>query len=377
MKKHQAVVSYFMDMAAIASPSFQEKPVFDYIQRFFDEKKADTSRFSLKRFPYTDAKGRSSENMVIRIKANDSSKKSLFFDAHADTVPPCEKVTPILDETKGIIHSDGSSVLGADDKAGIAAMLATIDWILENNPKHGELVFIISSAEEVGLVGAQFLPENELQNIDFGFILDSSGPVGKINLEAPYHYDYFITVKGRSSHAGMEPEKGLNAIKVAGALILDLPTGRISEDTVSNIGIINGGIARNVVPDTCTIIGEFRSLKDEKCQPLIKQVKEAVAKHKAQAVDITCELNKSNEGYSFTAESPIVAFTTKALADIGITAEYESSTGGTNANIYTGKGVISTVVSVGMEAIHSVNEYIRIKDLEDTTRLLIRLIENS
>ena len=377
MKNLQPVVSYFMDLAAIASPSFQEKPVFDYIQRFFEAKKADPARFSLKRLPYTDEKGRSTENMVIRIKASDPSKKSLFFDAHADTVPPCEKVTPILDEAKGIIRSDGTSVLGADDKAGIAAMLATIDWVLQTSPKHGELVFIISSAEEVGLVGARFLPESELKNINFGFILDSGGPVGKINLEAPYHYDYTITVKGRSSHAGLEPEKGLNAIKAAAALILDLPSGRISENTVSNVGIINGGLARNVVPDTCTIVGEFRSLNDTNCQPLIKQVQDVVAKHKPQAVDILCDLNKANEGYSFTADSPIVVFTTKALADIGIKAEYESSTGGTNANIYTGKGVISTVISVGMEQIHSVNEYIRLKDLEDTARLLIRLIEIS
>ncbi|MGL5722836.1 MAG: M20/M25/M40 family metallo-hydrolase [Brevinema sp.] len=373
----QPVVSYFMDMAAIASPSFHEKPVFDYVQKFFESKKADPSRFSLKRIPYTDKKGQSTENMVIRIKGNDDSKKSLFFDAHADTVPPCEKVTPILDKAKGIIRSDGTSVLGADDKAGIAAMLVTIDWILQHNPKHGELVFIISSAEEVGLIGAQYLPDSELTNIDFGFILDSGGPVGKINIEAPYHYDYTITVKGRASHAGMEPEKGLNAIKLAAALILDLPSGRISPNTVSNVGIINGGLARNVVPDTCTIIGEFRSTEDANCQPLIKQVQDVVAKHKPLAVDVLCELNKSNEGYRFTADSPIVAFTTKALADIGIKAEYESSTGGTNANIYTGKGVTSTVISVGMEEIHSVNEYIRIKDLEDTARLLVRLIENS
>lgn len=372
MPEFSSVVRYFMDLAAISSPSYKEKPVFDHIEGLLKGKKCQ-----IKRIPYTTKEGLATENMIIRLEASDKAKKSLFFDAHADTVPPCDKVTPIYDAAKGIIHSDGTSVLGADDKSGIAAMLAALDWVLESKPAHGELVFIISSAEEVGLVGARYIPQGELEGIDYGFILDSGGPVGRITLQAPYHYDYLITVKGRASHAGMAPEKGINAIRAAAALILDLPTGRISEDTVSNVGTIKGGLARNVVPETCEIIGEFRSLDDAKCQPLIAQVKAAVEKHRKNAVDISCRLEKSNEGYNFNPDSPIAAFTARALKDIGITARYESSTGGTNANIYAGKGVNSTVISVGMEEVHSANEYIRIQDLEDTAKLLIQMIKNA
>lgn len=368
MINQQKLTALFMDLAAISSPSFYEKPVFDFIEKYLEGKKC-----SVHRLPYTASNGNTTENMIIRVKASNLQKKSLFFDAHADTVPPYENIRPVLDGD--IIRSSGNSVLGADDKAGIAAMLVVLDCVLEHNIAHGELVFIISSAEEVGLVGARFIPEDQLKGLDYGVILDSSGPVGTITLKAPYSYEYKITVKGLAAHAGMAPEKGVNAIRAAAGLIMELPTGRISEDTVSNVGMIEGGIARNVVPDECTIIGEFRSLVEAKCAPLVKQVEEAVAKHKKNAVDIICELKKKNEGYNYSADTPIVAFVTQAHKAIGITPSYEESTGATNANIYVGKGLCSTVVSVGMEEIHSVKEYIRVVDLVDTTRLILKMIE--
>ena len=366
----EKIVNLFIDMAHISTPSFYEKPLMDFIETYLKGKKVE-----LKRIPYTHTNGLSSENMIISMPATDKSKKGIFFDAHADTVNPCENVVPVIDGD--IIRSSKNSVLGADDKCGIASMLIAIDTILENNIPHGELLFIISSAEEVGLVGAQYIPQDIFQGLDYGVILDSGGPVGKINLKAPFHYTYTITVTGKAAHAAVAPETGINAIKIAAEVIGDLPSGRISEDTVSNVGIINGGSGRNVVPETVTIVGEFRSLVDAKCEPVRQQVLQAAANHKDKAVAITCDIAKSCVGYNFDKSTDIIKFVAQGISNIGITPEYEESCGGTNANVYSTKGVAATVISVGMENIHSVDEYIRIQDLVDTTRLLINLVETA
>ena len=366
----EKIVNLFMDMARISTPSFYEKPLMDFIETYLQGKKVE-----LKRIPYTHTNGLSSENMIISMPATDKSKKGIFFDAHADTVNPCVDVVPVIDGD--VIRSSKNSVLGADDKCGIASMLIAIDTILENNISHGELLFIISSAEEVGLVGAQYIPQDIFQGMDYGVILDSGGPVGSINLKAPFHYTYTITVTGKAAHAAVAPETGINAIKIAAEVICDLPTGRIAEDTVCNIGTISGGSGRNVVPEIAIIVGEFRSLVDAKCAPIQAQVLQAVANHKDKAVDITCDIHKGYGGYDFDESAEIIKFVAQGISNIGITPKYEESCGGTNANVYSTKGVCSTVISVGMESIHSVDEYIRIQDLIDTTKLLINLVETA
>ncbi len=363
------IVSLFVDMAKISSPSLHEGEMMEFVKNYLKGKNVEVQSL-----PYTHGEF-NSENLIIRMPATDTSKKGLFFDAHADTVNPCEDVKPIIDGD--VIRSSGNSVLGADDKCGIASMLTAIDYILENNIPHGELLFIVSSAEEIGLVGARYIPEEIFKGMDYGVILDSGGSVGSITLKAPYNYGYEITVTGRAAHAAAAPEKGINAIKIAASLICDLPSGRISEDTVSNVGLINGGSGRNVVPETVNIVGEFRSLVDEKCTPLREQVLNAVQKHKEQAVDITCEITQGTVGYNFDQSSEIIKFVAQGLDSLNISPRYEESCGGTNANVYSTKGIHSTVISVGMEAIHSVDEYIKIQDLVDTTKLLIKLIELS
>ncbi len=364
----EQIVKLFMDMACISTPSFYEKPLMNFIETYLQNKKVE-----IKRIPYTHSNGLSSENMIIRMPATNPSKKGIFFDAHADTVNPCKDIKPVIDGD--IIRSSQNSVLGADDKCGIASMLVAIETILTNNIAHGELLFIISSAEEVGLVGVKYIPQAIFQGIDYGVILDSGGPVGSINLKAPFHYTYTITILGKAAHAAIAPEVGINAIQIAADLIKDLPSGRISEDTVCNIGLIEGGSGRNVVPERVVITGEFRSIVDAKCVPIHQQVLQAVANHKDKAVDIICDIQKSCVGYNFDQSAEFIQFIAQGLSNIGITPKYEESCGGTNANVYSTTGILSTVISVGMEDIHSVNEYIRIKDLIDTTRLIVNLVE--
>ncbi|MGL4388008.1 MAG: M20/M25/M40 family metallo-hydrolase [Brevinema sp.] len=371
MEVQEKVVKIFVDLAKISSPSFEEKEVFNYIEHYLIGKNVLVKKVSY----FSNKFQQETANMLIRIPATDPSKKGLFFDAHADTVKPCDNVIPIIEGD--IIRSSGNSVLGADDKCAIASMLVAIDEILEQKIPHGELLFIISSAEEVGLIGAQFIPQEEFKNLDYGIILDSGGPVGSINLKAPYHYEYVINVIGKSSHAGVAPEKGINAIKVAACVIVDLPSGRIANDTVCNVGLINGGTGRNVVPDYVKIVGEVRSIVDSKCQPILDQVKKAVLNHQDKAIDIKCEISLSNVGYDFTENSPLIQFIADGLKALDINPKYEESCGGTNANVYTTNNIDCTVISVGMEEIHSVKEFIRIKDLVDTSRLILQLIKQA
>ncbi|MGC8764709.1 MAG: M20/M25/M40 family metallo-hydrolase [Brevinematia bacterium] len=368
MSLRETIINEFINLVKIDSLSFEEEKVFDYILQRLEglNLKKVLQSYSVEEI------GKKSANLIVKIPANTENATSIFFDAHVDTVEPGREIKPLIDREKGRIESSKDTILAADDKAAVAAMLVAINKILGENFPHGDLYFIFTSAEEIGLVGIQHFDFSVIKP-DFGFVLDSHGKVGRIVISAPYHYKYTIRVKGKASHAGIEPEKGINAIKIAARIVAKLPQGRVNRNTVANVGVIEGGKATNIVPDECEITGEFRSINLFDLEKVKSEVVQIVDNFKKYAIGIELELRELYKGFKFERNDDVIKFVRKALKSMGIKPVYEKSCGGSNTNIYNQNGIKCVTISTGMMNVHSTDEYIEVDDLEALVNLILTL----
>ncbi|MCX7821567.1 MAG: M20/M25/M40 family metallo-hydrolase [Brevinematales bacterium] len=367
MNFKERVVNEFIELVKIDSISLEEKKLFDYLndrikcEKIFQE-------YSVEEL------GVSSGNLIIKIPANTSNAKSIFFDAHVDTVEPGRGIIPIVKNDEGRIVSSGNTILGSDDKAAVAAMVVAIEEILKNNFPHGDIYFLFTSAEEIGLIGIKHFDFSIIRP-DFGFVLDSHDKVGRIVVAAPYHYKYKINIKGKASHAGIEPDKGINAIKVAAKIVSKLPQGKINKDTVANVGTIEGGKATNIVAENCEISGEFRSHSTYFIDKTKRKIEKIISKYKKEVIDIELDMKEMYKGFKYEINDDIVKYVTKALLSMGIKPIYEKSGGGSNTNIYNQNNIKALTLSIGMMNIHSTGEYIEIEDMVNLVKLILRLSE--
>lgn len=364
----ERVVETFLELVKIDSLSLKEENVFNYLQN-----RMKTLPVEVNFVPYEiQETGASSGNLIVKLPSNIKGRKSIFFDAHVDTVEPGIGIKPLVDGE--VIKSDGKTILGADDKAGVAAMIVALEEIINNNFPHGDVYFIFTSAEEIGLIGVQHM-DFSLIKADYGFVLDSHGSVGGVVVAAPDHVSYQIKIRGKASHAGIAPEKGINAIKIAADIVKELPQGKLNSNTVANVGLIEGGKATNIIPEECWIKGEFRSHLKEEIERLMKLIEKTINKNRKRATGIDVEFKKLYQGFSFRSQDPIIQLVKTALRAIGIEPCFEKSGGGSNTNIYNQNKIPSLTLSIGMENLHTTEEYIKIKDIVDTVRLLLKLIE--
>lgn len=220
--------------------------------------------------------GHGANNLFAMLEANKGGEgiPTIFFTSHMDTVTPGNGIKPQLDED-GYIRSDGTTILGADDKAGIAAMFEAIRVLKEQDIPHGRIQFVITVGEESGLLGARALDASKLE-AKFGYALDSNGSIGDIAVAAPTQAKVIIKMYGKSAHAGVNPEDGISAIQVAAKAIAKMPLGRIDSETTANIGRFEGGGATNIVCDYVKIDAEARSIVQHKLDAQLVAMREAV-----------------------------------------------------------------------------------------------------
>ncbi|MFD2704339.1 M20/M25/M40 family metallo-hydrolase [Salibacterium lacus] len=299
----------------------------------------------------------------------------IYFTSHMDTVTPGQNVQPVLED--GVMKSDGTTVLGADDKAGLAVMLETIRSIQEENKPHGPVQFVITVGEESGLKGAKAL-DTSLLRAKMGYALDSDGSVGHIVTSAPYQSKLEIKVNGRKAHAGLAPEKGISAITAAARAVSRMPLGRIDEETTANIGSFEGGGPTNVVCDEVSIVAEARSLSEEKLNTQVEQMKSAV-QNAAQSMGTTSEVQDTlmYSGYKLDEEDRVVALAFKAAETIGLEPKMLQSGGGSDANIISGYGIPTVNLAVGYEHIHTTDEKIPVSELQKLAELVTTIIEQA
>lgn len=317
-------------------------------------------------------------NLICNLPATASSSTetpTLLFTSHMDTVVPGQNIKPSIKD--GYITSDGTTILGADDKAGLAVMFEAIRLLKENEIAHGALQFVITAGEESGLVGAKEINQNLLKS-DYGYALDSDGEIGNIVVSAPYQVKFHVIIEGKSAHAGVAPEKGVSAITLAAKSIAKMKLGRIDEETTANIGSFQGGKQTNIVCDHVEIFAEARSLNEAKLNDVTEQIKnkfEETAKSLGGKAIVNVEL--MYPGYLYNEEAVVVSNAQAAAKKIGLSSELLSSGGGSDANIFNGYGIPTVNLSVGYEHIHTTNERIQTNDLNKLTLYVIEIIKNA
>lgn len=313
-------------------------------------------------------------NMICHLKGDMPNAPRLFFTAHMDTVTPGKGIKPQIDGD--YITSDGTTILGADDKAGIAVIFEVIRQLKEQKLSHGDIQFVITVGEESSLAGAKVLDASLLQ-ADYGYALDSDGAIGSIVTTAPYHAKIRSVISGKSAHAGVAPEKGVSAITVAAKSVAKMKLGRIDEETTANIGYFQGGKSTetNVVVDTVEIVAEARSLSEQKLTDLTAQMQKAVEETANQfggKADVDIEV--MYPGFHYTASDHVVQLAQQAATKLGLPSTLLQSGGGSDANIFNGYGIPTVNLSVGYEHIHTTKERIHTDHLVDLTGFVLGII---
>jgi tripeptide aminopeptidase len=310
-------------------------------------------------------------NLVARLPGQGSP---CLLAAHMDTVMPGRGIKPMVKD--GVVHSDGTTILGADDKAGIAVMLEVLQNLVEQKLPHPAIEVVITVQEESGLVGAKGLNLSRLQ-AQIGISLDCGGPAGTIVVSAPTQDSLFAVVHGKAAHAGAHPEQGINAIVVAAEAIHNMRLGRLDEETTANIGIIQGGIARNVVPDRVELTGEARSRQLAKLEAqtasMVEALQSAARQHQA-TVDI--EVTRAYNGYALTESDAIVSKLAEACRAAGVEPSLVPTGGGSDANIFNAHGMHVANISIGTYGEHTTEEHVALSDLATCARIVLHCICN-
>ena len=367
MVNRKRLVDSFVNLIKIDSLSKQERQMADELKSILEG-----MGFSV----YEDNAGEKIEgnagNLICTVKGSKDVPPILLM-AHMDTVTPGKGKTPVIED--GIIKSDGTTILGRDDVAGIACILETLRVIKENAVEHGDIQVVFTVAEEVGLMGAKALDYTKI-NAKYGFVLDEGGEIGSVAVKAPSQNIIDITVKGKASHAGIAPEKGVSAIQIAAEAISNMKLGRIDHETTANIGIIKGGQATNIVCDVVEIKAEARSRDKEKLDRQTAHMRECMEKA-AEKFGGTADFKAELEYPSFVINEndDIVKILRKAAAAAGLEFRLKETGGGSDTNIINGMGIQAVNVSVGMDKVHSVNEQIKIDDMVRAVEFLVEIVK--
>lgn len=314
----------------------------------------------------------SSGNVIATLSPTPGRSGWIAIAAHMDTVPLENPVKPVLRD--GAIYSSGNTILGADDRVGIASILEALETVIEKRLPHPGIEVIFTVSEEEGLVGAKRLTSEDLQ-ASMAFIVDSSSDPGHIVVQAPSHVNLSWIVAGKAAHAGIAPEKGVNAIVAAAEGIAAMNIGRIDHETTSNVGIIRGGTATNIVCDSVYVEGEARSFCEKKLEDLVKSMVDAMeARVAKRGASVQTKVQKSYTGFSLKETSPVVQWAISAVRRSGLLPVLISTGGGSDANIFNEKGLPAVNLGTGAQNVHTTKEYISERDLYTIGDIIVAIM---
>ncbi len=368
MIREDRLVKLFLDLVNINSPSLQERVCAEFVKNYLEQMGLAVSEDTA-----GEENGGDANNLIAWLPANVPGAPRIFLSAHMDTVEPTSGL--VVKEVDGVFYSSGDTILGADDKGGLAPIIEVVNAFLESGEPHGDVCLLISIAEEIGLKGAASVKLKEF-NLDFGYVLDTGPPVGSFVTRTAIHDNLTVTIHGRPAHAGKEPERGINAIQVAAEAVHGMKLGRIGPETTANIGIIQGGTAVNVVCASVTLKAEARSTSLEELEAqtghMIQRFEAA-----ASAAGATVEIDhyRHYESYDIPADSRVVQTAIAASRSLGFEPALRTTLGGSDANVYNANGVPCIVVATGMDRIHTHEEKMSRRDLLDTARLTYEIVK--
>ncbi len=357
------LIDIFLQVASINALSQQEKPVADFIRSFLSH-----NHFNISEDNSNIVSGSNTGNIICRV--GDGGDFVLL--SHMDTARPTLKMRPVF--TDGKIQSAGDTVLGVDNRLGIAVILYTLEKIVKENIPSKNFTVVFTTCEETTLLGSKSLKLSA--QINRGFIFDSSFRPGSFIHSACGSKGFKVKIKGRASHSGIAPEKGINAISVAANAIHKIKQGRIDENTTLNIGKIAGGSAVNVVSEEVLIEGEIRSFDVEKISELAVQVKKIFINEAAKLkAEIEFESDWDFKPYTVDQDNLVFKEISKVLKKVNLPPEPKISLGGSDANSLNELGISSVNLGIGAQNPHSNDEFVFIEDMNKSAEIAMELVK--
>ena len=354
----------FLELVRIDSPSFSESAVAEYCSAHLRE-----LGFEVTEDDSAAVTGSECGNLFAILPGRVPGRR-LAFSGHMDTVEPCRGIVPVVGEDR-VVRSSGDTVLGGDDKAGVAAILEAMRRIVESGRPHAGLQVILSTDEERGLVGAKAM-DPAMVDADLVYVLDAAGDLGELIASAPTQYQFDARFVGTAAHAGVAPENGVSALHMAAEAVTAMELGRLDAGTTANIGTIHGGVDTNIVAAEATMTGECRSLdpvRVEQIKDAMDEAMRAAAERQGGSVEVAWRL--AYRGYAVTEDDEVYRVASRACADVGLEPRSRTTGGGSDANILAEAGVPVLALACAMRDVHSPAEYYRVDDLE----MLAALVE--
>lgn len=363
------MLAEFKEIVALPCHTLQERPVLELLQS-----KLVAMGFELQEDDAGKQLGGNCGNLWAFLPGNKVGATSVLLSAHMDGVEPCGGTTVV--QKDGILYSDGTTILGGDDKSGVVAILEGVRMLLEENAEHGDIQLLFTIAEEGGVNGSRCM-DKSLLKAEVGYALDSEGAPGEIVVGAPGQYKYTISIHGKKAHGGLEPEKGINSVMIAAKALADVKRyGRIDEETTCNIGIINGGTATNIVPDLVVIQGDARSRNNDKLNAIKDEIVNTICtsaeKYGAKA---EAEVEHKYSSFLVAEDSKVVELAKNACTACGFKADVNLTGGGSDANFINAYGVPCVILGTGMSNVHTVEEFLKEEDLYNSAYLVYEILK--
>ncbi len=368
MMDQNRLVNRFLSYVKVESVSKNERNFGEYVLKELKESGCTVQVDPEEGKPY----GSNYGNIMARLPGTIESKP-ILFSCHLDTVYPGQNICPQIRD--GVIYSDGTTILGADDKAGIAALLEALQVLQENHIPHGDIEMVFSFMEERGMLGAKCLQTDWFRSKE-AFILDD-GTIGRIVVQGPAQDKMEVTIIGKPSHAGVAPEQGISSIQAAAQAISRMKLLRIDDETTANIGSILSEGETNIVPVKTVIKAESRSLNNQKLDQQTDHMADcfiAAAKEIGAQADI--QRNRLYSAFCIQPDAPIVQAAQRACSKINLPCELVRTGGGSDANIFNAHGITSIALGIGMQQPHTLEEHIKADDLVTTCKLILALIDD-
>lgn len=356
----ERLIQHFIELVKIDSESRNEKAISETLAEQLGNLGFDVHQQSV------DPSISNGHNLYARLDG--TLPGTVLLSCHMDTVTPGNGIEPVIED--GIIRSKGDTILGGDDKSGIAAIMEAVRSIQEQGLAHQTIELAFTVNEECGLHGSKLFDMAMVQ-AQHAIVLDSGGPIGTVITTAPGAESLKITIEGKPAHAGLAPETGINALTVAADAISKMKLSRIDEETTANIGVVKGGSATNIVMPSLYMEAEARSLDDAKLEAQVAHMVEtfqaAAARHGAE---VSIDRSREYNAYRLSDDEPLVQGIVAAFAANGIEAATKPTGGGSDANVFNAKGLKTVNLSTGMAKVHTCEEEIAVADLEAISEFL-------
>jgi len=363
----KCLVEIFVDLVNISATAKQEKPVADYIRTFLEKLDIRTCEDKT-----GELIGGNTGNIIATIGNHQNGVPDFALVSHMDTVKPTAGIRPQINNDR--ITTDGRTILGADNRAGIALILSLVEHLYQEKIKHHPFEVIFTVGEETGLYGSTNL-DLDIVKSRVAYILDSSADPGYFVYAAPGAIDFHIDFEGKGSHAAVNPEQGINAIKMAADLIQGVQLGKVDENTTINFGKIHGGEANNVVPPYVNLTGEIRSFYRENIDNYYatfeKQLEDVRQKYSGKCF---IKRQEAFPGFILDQKSEPIRRLSNSLKAVGLAPYPIKYYGGSDANVLNNRGITAIDLGIGAKNPHSVDEYIKISDMVSIGRLIRHLV---